>query len=156
MGLQENIRREQVKKLDLREPITLKSGDTVRTAVEKMRARELGIAVVVDDENKPVGAFTESMVVELLAHGPLPMDDPLEKHMANRCPWVRNTDPIADVIEAMELKNIRLLCVVDEQDRVVGVTGQRGIMEYIAEHFPGQVMVQRIGQSPYLSDREGA
>ena len=84
------------------------------------------------------------------------MNDPLEKHMSDRCPWVRTTDPITDVIEAMELKNTRLLCVVDEKGSVVGVTGQRGIMEYVAEHFPGQVMVQRIGQPPYLSDREGA
>ena len=92
----------------------------------------------------------------MLSHGPLPLDEPVEKHMAERCPWVRASDPIADVLEAMQLKNIRLLCVVDEQDRVVGLTGQRGLMEYVAEHFPGEVTVQRIGQPPYLSDREGA
>ncbi len=56
----------------------------------------------------------------------------------------------------MLLKNVRMLCVVDEQGRVVGLTGQRGLMEYVAEHFPGEVMVQRIGQPSYMSDREGA
>ena len=56
----------------------------------------------------------------------------------------------------MQLKNLRFLCVVDENGQVAGLTGQRGLMEYVAEHFPGEVMVQRIGQPPYLSDREGA
>ena len=76
--------------------------------------------------------------------------------MAERVPWVKLSDPISDVMEAMQLKNTRILCVVDDKDRVVGLTGQRGLMEYVAEHFPGQVMVQRVGQTPYLADREGA
>ena len=84
------------------------------------------------------------------------MDQPIEQFMAPRCPWVQKGDPISDVLEAMQLKNIRFLCVVDDDGRVAGLTGQRGLMEYVAEHFPGQVMVQRVGQPPYLSDREGA
>ena len=43
-----------------------------------------------------------------LSHGPVPLDDPIEKHMADRCPWVRTDDAIADVLEAMQLKNMRM------------------------------------------------
>ena len=40
--------------------------------------------------------------------------------------------------------------------RIAGLTGQKGLIEFVADHFPGQVMVQRIGGQPYPSDREGA
>ena len=45
--------------------------------------------------------------------------------------------------------------VTDDDGRVDALTGQKGLMEYVAEHFPKQVMVQRIG-SPVIQDREGA
>ncbi len=156
MGLQENFRKDPVSELQIRDAVVVGSSATVRDAVGLMREANLGCAVVVDDHRKPIGILTESMVTELLSHGSLPVNAPVHEHMADRCPWVRNTDPVVDVLEAMQMKNIRMLCVVDDQDRVVGVTGQRGVMEYVAEHFPGQVMVQRVGQTPYLSDREGA
>ncbi len=156
MGLQENLRREPVSQLEIRQPVTVTATATVRETITVMRERDLGCAIVVDDDRKPIGIFTESMVTQMLARGGDQMDDTIRNHMAERCPWVKLTDPIADVLEAMQLKNIRFLCVVDSGGRVAGLTGQRGLMEYVAEHFPGEVMVQRIGQAPYLSDREGA
>jgi CBS domain-containing protein len=156
MGLQENLRIERVGQLKLRDPVTVRENTLVRDAVTLMRNQNIGCAIVIDGERKPIGIFTESMLTEMVAHDVAGLNQPLEKHMAERCPWVKTTDPIADVLEAMQLKNTRLLCVVDEQGCVVGLTGQRGLMEYVAEHFPGEVMVQRIGQPSYLSDREGA
>ena len=156
MGLQENFRNETVNELEIREPVTVPTTSTLRETVTLMRDQNLGCAAVVGDDHKPMGVFTESMLTELLSHGPVPMDEPIEKYMVDRYPWVRSTDKISDVLEAMQLKNVRMLTVVDAEGRVTGLTGQRGLMEYIAEHFPGQVMVQRVGQPPYLSDREGA
>ncbi len=156
MGLQENIQKEPVSQLALREPVTAERGTTLREAIAKMREKKLGCTVVVDPDRKPIGMFTESMLTQLLAQNAVSLDHPIEQHMAEQWPWVRLTDPIADVLEAMELKNVRFLCVVDQQDRLVGLTGQKGLMEYVADHFPGQVMVQRIGGKPYPQDREGA
>jgi CBS domain-containing protein len=156
MGLQENIRDEPVSKLEVRDPLNVPPTASVRETVGLMRKHDIGCAVVVDDQKKPVGMITESMLAEMVAHGTLRLDDPVSTHMADRVPWVRLSDPIADVVEAMQLKNIRILCVVDDRGRSVGLTGQRGLMEYVADHFPGEVMVQRVGQTPYLADREGA
>jgi CBS domain-containing protein len=156
MGLQNNFKTDQVHELEIREPVVVTPSTPLREAISLIRNRKIGCAIVVDSERKPLGIFTESMLTELLSHGPLPLDDPIEKHMAERCPWVRSTDPVADVLEAMQLKNVRMLCVVDEHEKVVGLTGQRGLMEYVTEYFPGEAMVQRIGQTPFLNDREGA
>ena len=156
MGLQENLRVEQVNQLKLRDAVTVPPGTVVRDAVKLMREGNTGCAIVIDDERKPLGMFTESMLTEMLAHDAAGLDETLAKHMAQRCPWVRSSNPIGDVLDAMQINNARILCVVDEEDHVVGLTGQRGLMEYVAEHFPGEVMVQRIGQPSNLSDREGA
>ena len=99
---------------------------------------------------------TESMIVQLLVHDPGCLKDEARLHMAEQWPRVKATDPVAEVVEAMEIKNVRFLCVVDEEGRVIGLTGQKGLMEYVADHFPQQVMVQRVGCPPSLHSREGA
>lgn len=155
MKLLQNMNQEPVAQLALRDPVLCRADDSLQAAIDEMRNRKLGCVIVIDDQRKPIGMFTESMLTQLLAQGVAPLDDPLSKHMAERWPWVKQDDPIVDVLEAMQAKNVRFICVVDEEGRVVGLTGQKGLMEYIAEHFPEQVMVQRVGAAPY-AEREGA
>jgi CBS domain-containing protein len=156
MGLRENMRNEPVSALALREPVTVGPGATIREAIEQMRKKKLGCAIVVDPSRKPAGMLTESMLTQLLARDQRVLEDRVADHMAERWPHVKLSDPIEDVLEAMHLKNIRFLCVVDEQGRLAGLAGQKGLMEYVADHFPGDVMVQRIGGAPFSDKREGA
>ena len=155
MGLQENIRNEPVRQLNLRQPVVCSPETTLRTAIERMRECRLGCAIIVDQEHKPVGMFTESMLTGLIARGSVAWEDPVSCHMAEQWPWVKESDPIADILAAMQLKNVRFVCVVDEEGKLTALAGQKSLMEYVAEHFPGQVMVQRIGCPP-CSEREGA
>ena len=76
--------------------------------------------------------------------------------MTRDWPTVSLADPISTVLDAMERANVRFVIVVDQQGQLAGLTGQKGLMEYVAEHFPGQAIVQRIGGAPYPTDREGA
>jgi CBS domain-containing protein len=156
MGLYENIRREPVSRLSLREPVVVGLEATVRDAVRCMRQRKLGCAIVVDEQNKPVGLFAESRLTRLLRECPSAIEDPISKHLDREWPTVNLSDPISCVLAALEFANIRFLIVVDDRGRLAGLTGQKGLMEYVAEHFPRQVTVQRIGGKPFPADREGA
>ncbi len=156
MGLYENIRNEPVSRLALREPVVVGREATVRDAVTRMREQKLGCAIVVDDERKPVGLFAESRLTQLLCETPAAIYDPILEHLDPQWPTVALTDPISRVLTALELDNVRFLIVVDDQGRLAGLTGQKGLMEYVAEHFPQQVIVQRIGGQPYPAEREGA
>ena len=156
MGLQENIRNECVRDLALREPVICGPDESIRQTVERMREKKLGCVIVIDDDHRPLGMFTESMLKQLLVHDPSRIDAPVKDHMAEQWPWVKLNDPIADVLEGMQAKNVRFVCAVDEDGRVAALTGQKGLMEYVADHFPEQVMVQRIGSTPYTKEREGA
>ena len=156
MGLHENMVKEPVRELPLREPVLCGPDASIREAIQQMRQKRLGCVIVIDDDHCPVGMFTESMLKRMLVNSPASIDDAIRIHMATQWPWVKLNDPIADVLEAMQAKNVRFICVVDDDGRVAALTGQKGLMEYVADHFPEQVMVQRIGGTPYTREREGA
>lgn len=155
MGLFENIQNDKVKDLNLRDPVLAKPDDKVRDVVQAMRKLKLGCTIVVDDGRKPVGMFTESMLTQMIARKPESIHDNVGDHCANQWPQVSLDDPVAAVLDALEVKNVRFLSVVDESGRIAGLTGQKGLMEYVADHFP-QVTVQRVGQKTPMKTREGA
>lgn len=155
MGLKQNIATESVSRLDLRTPVLCGPDDSVRSAVESMREADLGCVIVVDDKQQPLGMLTESMLVQLITQNRAALDEPIRQHMAEQWPKVNRSDRIAFVLEAMETKNVRFIGVLDDAGSVVGLTGQKGLMEYVAEHFPQQVMVRRAGSLP-PTEREGA
>ncbi|MGD9719922.1 MAG: cyclic nucleotide-binding/CBS domain-containing protein [Pirellulales bacterium] len=156
MGLRENMCSDPVSTLALREPATAKLEATIREAIVQMRAQKLGCVIVVDAHEKPLGMFTESMLTQLLAQDHRVVEDRLADHMAKQWPHVTLTDTIESVLDALDFKNVRFLCVVDDADRLVGLAGQKGLMEYVADHFPLRVMVQRIEEPVSFHEREGA
>jgi CBS domain-containing protein len=157
MGLWQNFHDEPVSRLAIREAVTLPPTETLREAIAKMREKKIGCTIIVDEQSKPIGMFTESRLTELLSrHGTSVLDNELRKHMTTDWPTVSLTDPVYRVVEAMQCDNIRFLRVVDENGVVAGLTGQKGLIEFVADHFPGQIMVQRIGGEAFPSEREGA
>ncbi len=156
MGLFENMKVEPVRNLRLRDPVLAKPDACVRDVIQDMRKSKLGCAILIDDDRKPVGMFTESMLTQMVATDSASLDEPIGTHAASRWAQVRLSDPIISVLEALEIGNVRFLSVVDTDGRIAGLTGQKGLMEYIADHYPGQIMVQRVGQKPYMHKREGA
>jgi len=156
MGLRENLRNEPVSRLALRKPVVVGAEATVREGILQMRERELGCVIVVDDDQRPLGIFTEGMLRKMIVRNPAGVEQPLRDHMNREVRWVRLTDSIATVLQSMQVKKTRFLGVIDKDGRLVGLTGQKGLMEFVAEHFPQQVMVQRIGGPPHFAEREGA
>ncbi len=156
MGLQENLLNEPVRQLALREAITTSPDLPLREVIQRMREKGLGCVLVVDAEAKPIGMFTEAMLRHLLVENRAALDHKVGQEMANIFPWVELTDPISTVLDAMQTKRHRFVAVVDADGKVAGLTGQKGVMEYIADHFPQHVLTQRAGAEPPLSEREGA
>jgi len=156
MGLQENMRAENVRSLSLRKPVTVSPDESLNQVVDAMKSHHLGCAIVVDDDGKPLGIFTESQLVQILAEETTDFSSPVSAAMESDWPSVRDNEPIVEVLNLMTARNLRFVIVVDSAGNLVGLTGQRGLLEYIADHFPDQVMVQRIGGTPHLQNREGA
>ena len=156
MGLQEAIRTEPVSKLPLRELTAVESTATIRQAIARMRQKRVGCVIVVDQEGKPMGKFTERLLTRLLLNDPHALDHPVGEHMVEAWGCVKLTGPILRVIQLMQRHDLRFVCVVDEAGRATALTGQRGVMEYIADHYPRQVLAHRVSSRPDLQAREGA
>ncbi|MEQ8791099.1 MAG: CBS domain-containing protein [Pirellulaceae bacterium] len=156
MGLYENMLTEPISRLALRQAITVEPELSVRDAVLRMREKKLGCVIVIDGQQKPLGMFTEAMLRIKLIESRGILDDSVQNHMARQFPLAQADDPIVTVLELMQAENHRFVCVVDQAGKIVGLTGQKGLMEYIADHFPQLVMTQRAGAKPPLTDREGA
>jgi predicted transcriptional regulator len=65
-------------------------------------------------------------------------------------------EPILRVWEAVQAAAARYVCVTDDDGKVIGITGQRGLAEYLTDCFAQQVTVQRLGSTPWMQQREGA
>jgi len=142
--------------LELRELIAVKPSTTVRQAVELMRAKRLGCVVIVDEDGKPLGKFTERLLIKLLLNHENGLDYPVADYMASAWAQIQKTDPISKVIDCMESKALRFIVIVDDQGKAIAMTGQKGVMEYIADYFPRQVKVQRMRSKLFMDQREGA
>ncbi|MCH5377927.1 MAG: CBS domain-containing protein [Planctomycetes bacterium] len=157
MGLIENFQRERVRDVPLREAVKVSPDLSVSAAVELMQEKQLGCAVVVDDQDRPLGIFTERTVIDLLLQQSGDMDAiSVKDHLDPNWSCVREDDPLSTLVEAVQDKGARFLCVTDADGRVIALTGQKGLAEYVADHFPRQVMVQRLGGKPGTVEREGA
>jgi CBS domain-containing protein len=157
MGLIENIQRECVRDLPLRDALKVAANVSVQAAVDLMREKQLGCIIVVDDRDIPLGVFTERTVIDLLLQQPGDLADlRLADHLEVDWFCVRADDPLTKVVRAIHEQGARFFCVTDSEGRAIALTGQKGLMEYIAEHFPQQVMVQRVGGRPGTQTREGA
>ena len=156
MGLHAKMSTEPVSRLKLRPALRVNPTSTLREAIEVMREGQLGCVIVADSKDRPAGIFTEAMLRNLMASGTPPLAEPVSSHMAESFAWVKETDSIETVLDGMDEKNVRFVVVVNKSGKIVGLTGQKGLMEYVAEHFPGEVMVQRLGTEPYPQQREGA
>jgi CBS domain-containing protein len=156
MGLCDNLCNETVNQLPLREVIAIAPSVSVRDAVAKMREKGLGCAVIVGSDGKPQGIFTERSVIELLATDGSLTDRAVGDFADSRSVQVKNSEPISRVWDAVQHDGHRFVCVTDPDGKLVGLTGQRGLSEYVSEHFPRQVMVNRLGGKGWSDQREGA
>ena len=156
MDLKHLLKTESVGNLPIRDAIEIHASTVVRAAIASMEARQLGCAVLVDEQRRPIGLFTDRSVLKVLVEGTALDDTPVRDFAEFECPIAKRQDPISVVWNAVRRDGQRYVCVVDSEDRIIGVTGQRGLSEYIAECFPQKYIIQRLGTRPWLSEREGA
>ena len=156
MGLLEELRKVPVSSLELRQVITARPEDPVSIAVKRMKEAQLGCVVIVDDQGMPLGRFTERLLVRILAYADPSLDQPISRHMIPTEAMVTPNDPVSRVITLMRDTGIRFVFVVDEQGKVVALTGLKGVMKYLADHYPQQIKSQLMEAKLFMDQREGA
>ncbi|NND96814.1 MAG: CBS domain-containing protein [Pirellulaceae bacterium] len=156
MGFREDLEQDQVSSLALRDAIIVRSDTTIKEAVGLMREKSLGCAVIVDQSGTASGIFTEQSLLAALSRQEGLDDQTVGDFSDPSFLSLPSSAPISRVWDAIEEDGLRFICVTGDDGQLIGVTGQRGIFEYLAECFPQQVLVQRLGSKPWMKQREGA
>jgi CBS domain-containing protein len=139
MSLEYDLQQEQVNHLDLNKFTTVGIGTSVRTTVEKMQAEKQNCAIIVDDEEKLIGIFTDRDILRKVVDSRETWDIPIDDVMTPN-PFTVNATSRADVALAlMDFKHFRSVPVVDEQGKVVGNLTHYAIIKYLSDRFPESV-----------------
>lgn len=156
MKLKQLLEDDRVASLPIRQAIVVRAATLVRAAVAQMRYKRVGCAFIVNDEGRPVGMFTERSLLDVLLSGASLDETAVGEFADPDFKTVALRESISRVWERIVNDGARFQCVINDQGRLVGLTGQRGLAEYVSEHYPRQVMVHRLGHKPWTLAREGA
>lgn len=111
--------------------ISVDSSVTATDAAKMMEDTGVG-AIVVLEQNVPIGIVTDrDFAIKITAHS-YPIDTPVRRIMSS--PLI-SIDPNSDLWVASDLmsRNVRKLPVLDD-DKVVGITTSSDIVKHIADH----------------------
>ncbi|WP_303292104.1 putative nucleotidyltransferase substrate binding domain-containing protein [Marinobacter sp. SS5-14b] len=111
----------------LRNPIVCTPDLPVRKAVARMHENNVGSIIITDDNRHPTGIFTLRDLRTLIAEEKGTLDTPIQQVMTpNPC----RLTATADAFEAAMLMaehHFAHLCVVDDEDRLIGVVSERDL-----------------------------
>ena len=120
-----------VKEIMTRDLVTVSPSTSVRDAAKKMFERKVGSVLVVGDDGKLLGIFTERDLVKVVAEGK-PLDAPVSEVMSRDLIVAKEGDSIASVANRMLEKWIRHMPVIDDSVRPIGIVSIRDVLRYIA------------------------
>lgn len=103
--------------------------DSVADALRAMIDRDIGAVVVVED-GRPVGVFTERDVSRRILDDPKLLDRWVGDVMSAPVVSVAPTDEVVFIFGLMTEKKIRRLPVV-EDDRLVGIVTERDLLRWV-------------------------
>jgi IMP dehydrogenase len=103
-------------------PITLHAGDTVNAALDLIHKRAHRAVIVVDDDHKPVGIFTEGD-----AEG-VDRFSPLDSVMTASPIAINQELSIEQMFEQLSQRRVHLAPVIDDRGRLHGVITEKGAL----------------------------
>ena len=133
MNLPENIQQKtSVRQIMQNSVLSIDSSVTATDAAKMMEDTGVGAIVVLDD-NMPVGIITDrDFAIKITAHS-YPIDTPVRRIMSS--PLI-SIDPGSDLWIASDLmstRNVRKLPVI-EDDKVIGIVTSSDLIRHIADH----------------------
>jgi CBS domain-containing protein len=106
---------------------------TVHEAAHRMREREVGMLVAVDDRQRPVGVLTaHDLVARALAGGPDAGAMLVRSVMTPNPTVIAEEAPIQSAVSLMSFGSIRRLPVIDRAGRVIGMVSLDDVTAMLA------------------------
>lgn len=130
---------ERIAELNLRAPLSVAPGTSIRQVVETVQHHRRGCVLVCDD-GRLLGIMTERDVLMKVVARDVDYDAPVETFMTPNPLTLTPDHTIGDAISLMTAQDIRHIPVVDAHGHVQAVLDVRDIIEHLAESFPEHVI----------------
>ncbi len=117
--------------------VTAKPDEPIRVVVKRMVENRVGSVLVVDEEGRLVGIFTERDLARAVAEG-VDLDEPVSRVMSRRPVTGSPDEPLSRLASKMIEHWLRHIPIVDENGRPVGMVSIRDVLRAVAsfEAFP--------------------
>ena len=138
MDMNKVLKSEKIQSLRLRTAVSLERSTPLKKVLDAMRVNKTGAVVIVDNK-KIVGIFTERDAMTRVVEQKIDGNTPIEKLMTPDPKVLRMEDSVADVIQLMNKGGYRHIPLVDSQGEIQGMVTVRDIIKYLAEHFPYEI-----------------
>lgn len=130
-----------IKSIGLRRWAVLGQDSTVADAIAAMRKARIGSVLVSGTDGKLVGIFTERDLLNSIALGEVdPRRTVLREAMHAKPETLTPDDAIAYALRIMSHGGYRHVPLIDREGRPVGVISVRDIVDFIADHFPDDIL----------------
>ncbi len=139
MNLVEDLRDERISHLDLSGSVQVSGDPTVAEVLAAMRDARASAALIVGEEGRLEGIFTERDVLLKVADDPARLAAPVRELMTPDPQTVSPDDTAGHALHFMREGHYRNVPVLDGQGRVVGNLSQHAVIRYLTDHFPREV-----------------
>lgn len=136
------------------QPLATTVDATAADALKLLRAQRTG-AVLICDDTRLIGIFTERDALRLMASG-ADMNVPIGDVMSSPPATIPASATVGDAIQTMAEGGYRHLPMVDTQGRPTGVLATHGIVHFLVDHFPETVYNLPPNPKSATKEREGA
>ncbi|HEY5653854.1 MAG TPA: CBS domain-containing protein [Pontiella sp.] len=130
---------ERISKVELQQAAVVQSGTSIVDAVKEMKINRIGCVLVLDAEGKVLGILSNGDLMHEFVGSTLPGETPVDTIMT---PDPFTGSPELTVQEALEIfhsKPFRHMPVL-QNEKILGILSIRGLMAFIGEHLPVEVM----------------
>jgi len=133
----EELAKTPIIEVERREPVRVKPDAKLIDVVTVIREHKRGAVVIEDDDGKLAGMFTETDLVQRVAHDTQKwQDSPVGEMMTREPKHLLASASIAEALALMQQHTFRNIPIVNEHAHVVGIISIRDILAHLAEHFP--------------------
>jgi CBS domain-containing protein len=108
--------------------VTAKKNTTVKNAIKILFKRHVGSVIVINDEKKCVGIFTERDAIRAVAQS-VSLDKPLEEIMTKNVATIQEDATFEEARRKILEREIRHLPVVNSNGKLVGLIAVRQILD---------------------------
>ena len=139
MAVRTILTQERIRSLRLSEPARVGPETTLGDTIKAMRMAAIGCAIICEGR-KVVGILTERDILNTIVGADVDKRLPVKEFMTGTPGTLRPEDSLAEAIRFMTVKGYRHIPLVDGAGNDAGVVCAKDLIEYIAEHFPAEVV----------------